>query len=118
MKTSGRALPPADVAILSGYSSFGYGVSFTWFLWLALYASTSALACDSVPARVHIVIVVPSSAGPSPSASAPPLSQAAVAVIATAATAATSNLRRRVGDAAALMLVCSIRIVNQLPVRP
>src|SRR3954468_10976928 len=93
---SGSPLPPADVATLSGYSSFGYTVSLTWFLCPALYASTSAFVWDSVPARVHIVMVVPSS-GPAvePDPGVSLLPQAAVAVIAKMAARAATAVRKR-----------------------
>src|SRR4051794_6382765 len=70
---SGSAFAPAADAILAGYSSFGYAVTCTLFLWVALYASAYCLEMDSVAARVHRVRLTPLSASADPAAlSLPP----------------------------------------------
>src|SRR3954470_11042613 len=86
-------------------------VSFTWFLWLPLYASTRALACSSSGARVHSVSAEPSSTPSTPAAAggaAVPLSSppphAASAVMVNVATAIPAIARRMLLDMSSRML--------------
>src|SRR5215475_4764667 len=69
-------------------------VSVTWFLWLALYASTRRWLNWSVAERTHMVSWVPSS-GLLLVDLLPPLPQAATASVSAAATAATLRRPRR-----------------------
>src|SRR5689334_21560296 len=69
-------------------------VSATWFLWLALYASTSRWLNWSVADRTHIVSCVPSSGLAAVVVDVLPLPQAA-STRARASTAATPAARRR-----------------------
>src|SRR5690349_10112527 len=59
---SGNDLAPAAEASFAGYSSFGYAVTSTLFLCVALYFSAKAFDTASVAARVHRVMVAPESA--------------------------------------------------------
>jgi hypothetical protein len=70
-------------------------VSSTWFLWLALYASTSRRLNWSVADRTHIVNLVPSSGFVGVVVPPDPPPQAVVKVKARADSAAATPRRRR-----------------------